>query len=125
MALKVYAYKNCSTCQKALQFLKSKKIAYQEIPIVDQPPSLQELKQMLKWVENEGGNIKSLLNTSGQQYRELGMSEKLKSGMKSDEVLRLLAANGKLIKRPFLVSDKGGLVGFKADAWEEFISSLL
>lgn len=121
MSMKVYEYKNCSTCQKALKFLESKKVAFERIPIVDQPPSLTELKRMLVHLKDGGGTFKNLFNTSGQQYRELGISEKIKAGMSEDEALKLLAKNGKLIKRPFLLTDKAGTVGFKQDVWSKLI----
>lgn len=45
MNLKVYAYKNCSTCQKALRFLEGR--SYELLPIVEQPPSLDELQRIV------------------------------------------------------------------------------
>ena len=117
--VKVYSFKNCSTCQKSIKFLNSKKISFIEIPIVDEPPSLKELKQMLGFIEMSGGTFKNLFNSSGVQYRELNISQKLKDGMTSGQALTLLSKNGKLIKRPFLLTDKGGAVGFKEEIWKE------
>lgn len=112
--LKVYQYDGCSTCKNALKFLDGKKIAYEKIPIVEKPPTRGELKEMLKYV---GGNIKKLLNTSGQVYREMGLGEKL-SGMTDAQVIDLLARNGKLVKRPFVLADGKGWVGFKEEEWK-------
>ena len=119
--MKIYEFKNCSTCQKALKFLDSKKIAYEKIPIVEQPPSLAELKKMLEYLKAEGETFKKLFNTSGVQYRELNISEKLKAGMTEKEALDLLAKNGKLIKRPFLLTENAGTVGFKEDQWKKLV----
>ena len=49
---------------------------------------------------------------------ELNISEKLKSGITEAECLKLLSTNGKLIKRPFLLSEQIGLVGFKEADWK-------
>lgn len=117
MKIKLYEYKNCSTCQKALKFLESEKIAFDRIAIVDQPPSLVEIKQMLEHIKKNGGSLKNLLNTSGQQYRELKIAEQLKSGLSEHNLLKLLSENGKLVKRPFLLAKNLGLVGFKVDEW--------
>lgn len=122
MGLKVYEYNKCSTCVKALKFLDAKKIKYEKLPIVDQPPTLKELKSMLSYLEEQGGSFKNLFNTSGQLYREFGISDKLKAGMTEAEALKLLAANGKLIKRPFILSDKTGTVGFKEDVWKKLFT---
>ena len=117
MTLKIYEYKNCSTCQKAIKFLDQKGIPYQRVPIIDQPPSPNELRRMLTHLKESGGNLKNLFNTSGQQYRELGISEKLNTGMSEEEAIKLLSKNGKLIKRPFVLTEKKGTVGFKEETW--------
>lgn len=119
--IKVYEYKACSTCKKALKLLDSKKAKYSKIPIVDQPPTLSELKKMLTYLEKEGESFKKLFNTSGVQYRELGISQKIKDGMTENEALKLLAQNGKLIKRPFILTNKGGMVGFKEEALKKLL----
>lgn len=119
MGTKVYEYKNCSTCKNAIKFLDFKKVKYEAIPIVDQPPTLSELKKMLQHIKAAGGTFKNLFNTSGQQYREMDIGQKIKDGMSEDEALKLLAKNGKLIKRPFVLTEKTGVVGFKAEIWSK------
>jgi Spx/MgsR family transcriptional regulator len=116
--MKLYQYPNCSTCRKAIKFLTDRGIEFQSINIVEQPPKKGELKSMLKSYE---GEIRKLFNTSGMQYRELNLKESLPS-MTAKEAIDLLAQNGKLIKRPFLVKPDGqGIVGFKQDQWDEFL----
>lgn len=116
MSIKIYSYKNCSTCQKALKYLASK-TKYKEPEIIDittQPPTLAELKAMVKVYD---GQVKKLFNTSGQVYREEKISERLPN-MSDDEALGLLAKNGRLVKRPFLIVEgKAAAVGFKEDEW--------
>lgn len=121
MPIKVYEYKNCSTCKNALKYLDAKKVSYTAVPIVDQPPTVSELKEMLGYLKESGGSFKNLFNTSGVQYRELGISDKIKAGMTEAEALKLLSQNGKLIKRPFLLTGKNGTVGFKQDEWARLI----
>ena len=42
--------------------------------------------------------------------------------MSAKEAIDLLADNGKLIKRPFLLNqDKKGIVGFKEHVWQDFL----
>ncbi len=119
MSTKIYEFKNCDTCRKALKYLDDKKVSYQKLAIVDQPPTATELKKMLGYIKDGGGTFKKLFNTSGVQYRELGISEKLKAGMTEAEALKLLSTNGKLIKRPFLLTNNTGVVGFKKEVWDE------
>ncbi|MBX3033718.1 MAG: arsenate reductase family protein [Bdellovibrionaceae bacterium] len=113
--LKIYSYDKCSTCRKALKFLDSKEVDYETVDITERPPTLSELKSVLASYD---GEIKKLFNTSGVQYRELGISEKLK-GMTESEALKLLAGNGRLVKRPFVVASQRGLVGFDETLWKK------
>ena len=122
MPIKIYEYKNCTTCQKALKFLDAEGVSYERRPIVEQPPTRAELEQMLLHLKNGGGSFKNLFNVSGQLYRELGIAERLKGGMGEQEALDLLAKNGKLIKRPFLLADKTGVVGFKENLWRDLLN---
>lgn len=123
MPIKVYEYKSCSTCKKALQYLDKKNVRYEKLPIVDTPPSQKELQQMLVYLKSSGKTFKNLFNTSGEQYRELKISDKIKEGMTEAEAIKLLSKNGKLIKRPFLLTDKNGTTGFQEEVWAEIVKS--
>lgn len=119
--MKVYDYSGCSTCKKALKFLRSHGVEYEQFSIVDCPPSKAELQSMLKILRSRGGGLKNLFNTSGLQYRELKIAERLKAGMTDSEALDLMAADGKLIKRPFLLTTNSGAVGFNESEWEKLL----
>ncbi len=121
MKIKIYEYSGCSTCKKALKFLDSKKISYTKFAIVETPPTLRELKQMLAYLKAANGSLKNLFNTSGVQYRELKIADKLKAGMSEAEALKLLSQNGKLIKRPFLLTENSGVVGFNEPIWASLL----
>ena len=110
--LKIYTYAKCSTCRKAVKFLRDHHIQFEEVPIRETPPSLAELKLML-----EGRSLKALFNTSGLDYKALGLSGKLPA-MSEAEALGLLAKNGNLVKRPFVLGKDVRLVGFDEEAWE-------
>lgn len=120
MSIKIYEYSGCSTCKKALKFLETNKIKFEKLPIVDNPPTKTEIKSMLAHLKASGGGLKNLFNTSGQVYRELKISEKLPS-MSEAEAIELLSKNGKLIKRPFLITEKAGVVGFKEPEWKKIL----
>jgi len=121
MPVIIYEYQKCSTCKKALKYLDQKKVKYEKRPIVDRPPSLAELKRMLGILKAEGKTIKNLFNTSGEQYRYLKISDRLKAGMTENESLKLLSENGKLIKRPFILTQNTGAIGFDEKTWNSLL----
>lgn len=111
--IRLYTYANCSTCRDAAKWLRARGVNFSERPIYETPPSLDELRRMLA---HQNGNLRRLFNTSGLEYRALGLAAKLPA-MTEPEALSLLSGNGKLVKRPFLLGEGIGLVGFAAPIW--------
>jgi len=112
----VYSYSRCSTCRKALAWLQEHHIAYELLDIIETPPS----REMLSGASERLGNRKLLFNTSGQSYRALGSA--VVQAMSDNEAFDALADDGKLIKRPLLITEKGNvLVGFKPEVWSEVL----
>ena len=113
----VYYYPACGTCKKALAYMKAHNIEGELRHIVETPPKVEELKEVMV-----RGNIpiNKMFNTSGKKYRELNMKEKIPK-MSEEALLELLASDGMLIKRPVVLSDKACMVGFKEEAWEKLL----
>ena len=115
--LKVYVYQKCSTCRNALKWLDKKGIDYKTAAIRETPPSKAELKRMLGYY---GGEIRRILNTSSQDYRDAKLKDRL-DGMKPEEVFAMQQENGNLVKRPFVLGEGFGVVGFKEAEWKKQI----
>ena len=114
--LRFYGYGPCGTCRKALAWLKEHSIPVEVIDITTTPPGPDELRQALLLLGRG-----RLFNTSGQSYRALG-ADRVKA-MNDDEALAELAADGRLIKRPFLVTSDGTiLTGFKHQEWAKALA---
>lgn len=118
--LTIYTYQKCGTCSEALKWLDARGISYQVKAIRETPPTVAELETMLA---AQGGELRRIFNTSGIDYRELGMKDKLPE-MSQQEALELLATNGNLVKRPFITGCGKALVGFKETVWLEVLGDL-
>ena len=108
-------YQTCSTCKKAQKWLDERGIAYDLRPIKEENPTEEELR---RWHQMSGLPLKKFFNTSGMQYRALGLKDRLPQ-MSEDEQFALLATDGMLVKRPLLVGEDFVLVGFQEAAWAE------
>ena len=113
----VYTYAKCSTCRDAVRWLNEQGIKFEERPIYEQPPSFAELQQMLGHYD---GQIRRLFNTSGLEYKAQDLKNTLPK-MTEREALALLSKNGRLVKRPFMLTSKSGVVGFDPDRWSEVL----
>jgi arsenate reductase (glutaredoxin) len=118
MTLTIYQYPNCSTCKKALAWLKANHVAATSIDIVESPPSRAVLERVQKLA---GVQVKKLFNLAGGSYRDGDFKTKLPA-MTDAQAFAALAKDGKLIKRPLVVGDDVALVGFDETAWREALS---
>lgn len=113
--LTIYTLSNCDTCRKAVKWLRARGVEFKERAIRDTPPSATEVRAMLK---AQDGDLKKVFNVAGGEFRALKLGEKLPQ-MSEAEAVKLLAGNGSLVKRPFLIGDGIELVGFRENEWAE------
>ena len=111
----VYCYSRCSTCKKALKWLDENGIEHEVLDIKEDHPDEDLLR---KYYAMSGLPLKRFFNTSGIQYREMGLSKKLPD-MSEEEQIALLATDGMLVKRPLVVGDDFVLTGFREHEWTE------
>ena len=111
-------YPKWTTCKKAEAWLKEKQYTYLYRDIKTENPSKLELAS---WYGNSDIDIKKLFNTSGNVYKDLNLKDKIDK-MTIDEKLELLASDGMLLKRPFLVYKDKIKVGFKENEWISFLN---
>src|SRR5277367_553633 len=98
MSVRIYQYPKCSTCRKALAWLDARGIDYAKSDLVADPIPLATLERLYK---RSGLPIARLFNTSGESYRAGRFKDRLKS-MTDREALKVLSADGKLVKRPIV-----------------------
>ena len=108
-------YPKCSTCQKARVWLDEHGVSYKLRDIKTENPTAEELAG---WYRKSGLPLKKFFNTSGLQYKALGLKERLPE-MSEDEQYALLATDGMLVKRPLLIGEDFALPGFREKEWRE------
>jgi arsenate reductase len=108
--IQFYGYKKCSTCRNAEKALEAAGKKYTFTDITEAPPSAAALKKIQA---QSGLPLKKLFNTSGEQYKLLGIKDKLAT-LSDAEAFKLLAGNGRLIKRPLVTDGTKSTVGLDA-----------
>lgn len=111
-------YPKCSTCVKARKWLEKNNISFVHRDIVINNPTKDEIKNYIILSNKE---LKKFFNTSGILYREMNLKDKLAT-MSEDEMIKLLSSNGKLVKRPLLVTEDNVLIGFKEEEWKKYFN---
>lgn len=113
----VYQYAKCSTCRAAVKWLEENNIPHHLKPIRETPPTVAELRASLA---AHGGDLRKLFNTSGMDYRAMGLKDKLPA-MTENEALELLSTHGNLVKRPFATGKGISMHGFKPETWKKIL----
>lgn len=108
-------YPKCTTCRKAKAWLEEQNISFTLRDIKEENPTEEELQS---WWQRSGLPLRKFFNTSGLQYKALGLKDKLPT-MTEAEHIALLSTDGMLVKRPLLVGEDFVLVGFRPAEWEE------
>lgn len=111
-------YPKCTTCRRARAWLDAQGVAYEAREIQSQSPTEAELRV---WHTKSGLPLRRLFNTSGLQYKALGLKDKLPT-MSEDEQFALLASDGMLVKRPVLVGNDFAFFGFQEADWSARIT---
>tara|TARA_S200000501_G_scaffold54335_1_gene44440 strand:+ start:290 stop:646 length:357 start_codon:yes stop_codon:yes gene_type:complete len=108
-----YSYPKCSTCRKASKWLDQNNIDYQFIDIVKEPPSRNFLELALVQFSLD---IKKIFNTRGKSFKSIDFDI---FDLTNERIIELLSNDGKLIKRPFLITQECRLIlGFNESEYE-------
>ena len=113
--IKFYGYSKWSSVRKAKAWLNDNNLEFENIEIVKNPPTKEELEKMYKV---SGYELKKFFNSSGVKYRELGLKDVVKTES-DDKLLEILASDGMLIKRPIAYDGENVVIGFKEDEWKD------
>ncbi len=113
----LYWYPKCSTCRKAKKYLDDHHCNYELKDLTIDTPSEKELK---KYINTSGKDTKKFFNTSGLSYRKNNLKDKI-AFLSDDEMIKLLASDGMLIKRPILIVENDVYVGFSEKEWSELL----
>ena len=89
-------YPKCTTCRKAKAWLEEQNISFTLRDIKEENPTEEELQS---WWQRSGLPLRKFFNTSGLQYKALGLKDKLPT-MTEAEQIALLSTDGMLVKRP-------------------------
>ena len=112
-----YSYPKCSTCRKASNWLDQKGLKYQLIDIVKETPPFLYLDLALKQYAE---NIKKIFNTRGKSFKSIDLDIYNAS---REKIIQILQNDGKLIKRPFLITERKDIIlGFNESEYSNYFS---
>lgn len=113
-------YPKCGTCRKAFKWLEAKNIKVNSRDISVDNPTEEELKN---WISKSKLPVNKFFNTSGKIYKEQNLKDKVKTESEAD-LIKILASNGMIMKRPLIITSDFVLVGFNEEEWKDKLLQL-
>lgn len=108
-ASRLFHNPRCSKSRGALELLIERGIAPEILPYLDQPPSVAELRELLRLL---GLPARALLRTGEAEYAELGLDD---PALDDDALLAAMHAHPRLIERPIFVHGGRAVIGRPAE----------
>ena len=99
----IYYNPKCGTCRKTLDRLKAKKISPAIVEYLKTPPTLAELKEIVKKV---GGDAHAIVRSKEPVYEELGLGP----NSSQSEIIYAILKEPVLLQRPIVVRDDRAVV---------------
>ncbi|MDQ9170439.1 arsenate reductase (glutaredoxin) [Oxalobacteraceae bacterium R-40] len=98
MNIRIYHNPACGTSRNTLAMIRNAGIEPEIVDYIKNPISREELKSL---IEKAGLRVRDAVRAKGDLYAELGLDN---PALSDDELLDAMAANPKLINRPFVVT---------------------
>ncbi len=105
MSIIIYHNPKCSKSRTTLAILEQKNVDFEIIKYLENPPTINELKQLLIDLKLEA---RLLIRKGELEYKEKGLDDK---GLTEDQLISAMVKTPKLIERPIVRTSKGVVIG--------------
>ena len=111
----VYWLPYCTTCQKALQYLRDRQVTVRTLrDLKAQPLEEAEVRDLARKV----GGADKLFSKRAMKFRKMGLHEK---ELSEDDLIRLMAEEYTFVTRPVIVRGDRATAGFSAKRVDELV----
>lgn len=105
MSVKIYHNPRCTKSRQTLELLKKSKIDPEVVLYLENPPTKQELKDILASLKMKPREI---LRKKESEYKEAGLDDK---SVSDERVIDAITKFPKLLERPIVVNGKKAAIG--------------
>lgn len=113
--LTLYLSPSCTSCRKARAWLMKHDVAFREHNIITSPLSREELMEILSFTEN---GTEDIISTRSKVFQKLNIDV---DELSISELIKLIADNPSLLRRPIIMDKKRMQIGFNEDEIRAFL----
>jgi regulatory protein spx len=114
--LTFFTYPSCTSCRKAKAWLVENGVSYEERHLFKNPPTAEELLEIIKMTTN---GLEEILSTRSQRFKNLDVDI---NDMTVSELLEMLSEEPQLLKRPILTNGEQVIIGYNQSAMKNLLS---
>lgn len=113
--IKIYTTNSCSSCKKAVQWLKDNNIPFEEKNIFNKKITKEDIREILSHSEN---GFEDIISTRSKVFTQKKLNI---DDMKFSELENLILENPSILKRPIIIDDGKFQVGYNDDDISMFV----
>ncbi|HLO61992.1 MAG TPA: arsenate reductase (glutaredoxin) [Azonexus sp.] len=106
MTVTIYHNPRCSKSRETLALLQERGLTPQVVAYLDQPPSPEEIRNLLKLLALD--DARALMRKGEAEYAELGLDN---PALDQDALIAAMASHPRLIERPIVVNGDQAALG--------------
>lgn len=116
MSVEVYGLPHCTTCQRALHYLRDRGVSISRFhDLKAEPLRRDEVEELARKV----GGPEKLFSRRALKYRQMGLQER---HLTDDDLLRLMTEEYTFVTRPVIVRGDRARAGFSAKQIDALIT---
>lgn len=115
-SVEVYGLPHCTTCQRALQYLRDRGVSISRFrDLKAEPLQRSEVEELARRI----GGSEKLFSRRAMKYRQMGLHER---HLTDDDLLRLMVEEYTFVMRPVIVHGDRAIAGFSTKRLDELLS---
>ncbi|CAJ1001948.1 MULTISPECIES: Spx/MgsR family RNA polymerase-binding regulatory protein [Bacillales] len=114
--LTFFTYPSCTSCRKAKAWLAEHGVKYEERHLFKNPPTPEELMEIIKKTTN---GLDEILSTRSQRFKNLEVDI---NEMTVSQLLEMLSEEPQLLKRPILTDGENIIIGYNQSAMQKLLA---
>ena len=113
--IKIYTVISCSSCKKAKEWMDNYDLPFEEVNLLNDEISKEDLLKILSLTEN---GTEDIISRRSRAYQRLNIDF---DKISINELVQLIEENRTLLRRPLILDDKRLQVGYNEDDIRKFL----
>ena len=113
--LTIYLSPSCTSCRKAHAWLEEYEIPFRERNIIKQPPTKDEINEILTLTMN---GTEDIISTRSKAFQDLNINI---NNLTMEQLYKVIYENPEILRKPILVDNRRIQIGYNESEIRQFV----